>query len=149
MDMKSSKVLYLKIGIDPDVDKSGVATITPDFEELTTLTYFELFDYLKALQNAHNNNIKAYIECGFLNKSNWHKQTSKSSAFNAKIGENTGRNFETAKKICEMCEYLNIEHVKVRPSMRKLKSTEFKNLTKIKTRTNQEMRDAYMLVWGR
>jgi hypothetical protein len=32
-----------------------------------------------------------------LNKSNWHKKFGGSSAVNAKIGERTGANFETAK----------------------------------------------------
>ena len=90
-----------------------------------------------------------YVECGFLNKSNWHKKAGKSAAFNAKIGEYTGANFETAKKICEMCEYLNIPHVKVKPTASKKDSEFFKKLTGITTRTNQEQRDAFMLIYGR
>jgi hypothetical protein len=70
--------------------------------KLSNLTFFELFEELGFYKE-----IKpvVYVECGFLNKSNWHKKFGGSSAVNAKIGERTGANFETAKKIIEMCDY--------------------------------------------
>ena len=72
-----------------------------------------------------------------------------STAFNGKISERVGANHETAKKICEMCEDLGIEYTQVKPTRSKLKSEEFAKLTKIKAKTNQEQRDAFMLVFGR
>lgn len=136
------------IGIDPDVDKSGVAIIDGNNVTLDNLTFFKLFDYLKFYKEKERKPT-VYVECGFLNKSNWHKKAGKSAAFNAKIGEYTGANFETAKKICEMCEYLNIPHVKVKPTNSKKDSDFFKKLTGITFRTNQEQRDAFMLIYGR
>lgn len=140
----------MKIGIDPDCDKSGFALIYQNQTELTTLTFFELFDRFGQLINSFGNeNIKVYVECGFLNKSNWHRKVQGSSAINAKIGERTGANFETAKKICEMCEYYDLKYIKVKPTRKKLNAVEFKAITKIEKRTNQEMRDAFMVVYGR
>lgn len=136
------------IGIDPDVDKNGVAIIDGANVTIDNLTFFKLFDYLKFYKEKERKPI-VYVECGFLNKSNWHKKAGKSAAFNAKIGEYTGANFETAKKICEMCEYLNIPYHKIKPTNKKIDSDLFKQLTGVKFRTNQEQRDAFMLIHGR
>ena len=137
----------IKIGIDPDVTKSGFALTYQNQIELTTYSFFELFDRLGQLSKQHpKEKILVYVECGFLNKSNWHKLQKGSSNINAKIGERTGANFETAKKICEMCEYLGLKYIQVKPTRKKLNAAEFKAITKIEKRTNQEMRDAFMLV---
>ena len=143
----SKKIL---IGIDPDVEKSGVAFKAGKLIELANLTFFQLFDYLKFVkENQTDEKVIIYVECGFLNASNWHKKINQSASINAKIGERTGANFEVAKKICEMCEYLGIECVKVKPTRSKVNADFFKQITKIETRTNQEQRDAYMLIHGR
>jgi hypothetical protein len=72
------------IGIDPDVYKSGVAFINEKTITLKNLTFFELFDFLSFYKEKINKPI-VYIECGFLNKSNWHKKAGKSAAFNQKL----------------------------------------------------------------
>lgn len=136
------------VGIDPDIDKSGVAFSNGELIELKNLTFFELFEYLKTL-GSRTEKLYIYIECGYLNQSNWHKRADRSSAFNAKVGERTGANFETAKKIVEMCEYLKLQHFKIKPTRTKVKASFFKSLTGIQSRTNQEQRDAYMLIHGR
>ncbi len=140
-----SKIL---IGIDPDVEKSGVAFLQDNKLKLQNLGFFELFEMLKFYKERE---IKPmiYVECGFLNKSNWHKKTCKSAAFNAKIGEHTGANFETAKKIVEMCIYLGLPHFPIKPTKSKIDSATFQKVTGLKIRTNQEVRDAYMLIHGR
>ena len=136
------------IGIDPDVDKSGVAFLNGNELKLDNLTFFQLFDYLKDMKEIYKGLI-VYVECGFLNKSNWHKKSDKSAAFNSKIGEFTGANFETAKKIVEMCEYLKISHIKIKPTRSKISNDSFKQITGYTGRTNQEQRDAFMLIYGR
>ena len=136
----------LKIGIDPDVEKNGVAIKNGDDISLLNLTFFELFEKLKGLENK---NVKIYIECGYLNKSNWHKVGKGSAALNAKIGNSTGRNHEVARKIVEMCEYLNLDYKEVKPTSRKVDAKLFKTLTGISYRTNQEQRDACMLILGK
>lgn len=115
---------------------------------ITNHTFFEIFDILKYYKERE---VKptVYIECGFLNNSNWHKIAGESSAINAKIGERTGANFEVAKKLCEMCEYLKIPYVQIKPTRHKVNAKEFKVLTGIKQRTNQDERDSFMLIFGR
>lgn len=133
------------IGIDPDVDKSGVAFKNGKLFELSNLSFFQLFDFL-SFYKEREEKPTIYIECGYLNASNWHKKVNASASVNSKIGERTGANFETAKKIVEMCEYLGLEHVKVKPTRSKVNAEFFKQVTGFTQRTNQEQRDAYMLI---
>lgn len=132
------------IGIDPDVTKSGFAKKEGKEIILKNLDFFQLFDELSFYKERE---VKptVYIECGFLNKGNWHK-TNGSNSVNAKIGQRTGANHETAKKIVEMCIYLNIPFVEVKPTRAKVDAKFFQQITGIKTRTNQEQRDSYMLI---
>lgn len=149
-----SKIL---IGIDPDVDKSGVAYIGINKEmQLNNMTFFELFDYLAYAKKVSetmlitaNVPIKVYIEAGWLNKTNWHTSGKMNTATVAQIGARTGANHEVGRKIAEMCEYLKIDYELVRPTQSKVDAVYFKQLTKYQGRTNQEQRDAAMLIWGR
>ncbi len=143
--MPKEKIL---IGIDPDVDKSGVAFLNGNHLELNNLTFFELFDYLRDYKNEFKNLI-IYIECGFLNGGNRHLKLAGSHSLNSKIGERIGANHETAKKIIEMCEYLRITYFKVKPTRTKSTNEFFKQVTGYKGQTNQEQRDAFFLIFGR
>lgn len=140
----------IKIGLDPDTIKSGFSLINGSHYEITTLTFFEMFKRFKELiMHYGTEKIIVYVECGFLNKSNWHKKIGQSASVNAKIGERTGANFEVAKKICEMCEYLRLEYVQVKPTRSKVNSETFKAITGITKRTNQEERDSFLLIFKR
>jgi len=139
------------IGIDPDTEKSGFALKFGKEIQLKNLTFFELFETLSFIK--HNPDysgieIMVYVECGFLNGGNRHFQAASSTAYNGKISERVGANHEIAKKICEMCEFLKLSFTQVRPTKSKTDSNFFKQITKITDRTNQEQRDAAMLVWG-
>lgn len=133
------------IGVDPDVKENGVAIKKGEQVELVNLSFFDLFDLLVGLKQE---NLFVIVEGGWLNESNWHKNEKGSAALNAKIGSHTGANHETGKKIVEMLVYLKIKHVVVKPTKTKVKAHFFKAITKITQRTNQEMRDAYMLIHG-
>jgi len=136
------------IGIDPDVTKSGVAFKTKKEIRLSNLHFFELFEALARLRKENDKDkIQVFVECGFLNKGNWHK-TNGSNSVNAQIGQRTGANHEVAKKIVEMCDYLDIESIPVKPTKSKVNADFFRQITKIEKRTNQEQRDALMLIWG-
>jgi len=134
------------IGIDPDTEKSGVAVKSNELE-LYNMSFFELYDFLSNFKN-ETENIKVYIECGFLNGGNRHKVLAGSLSLNSKIGERIGANHEVAKKICEMCRHLEIEFIQVRPTKTKSNSDYFKKITGYTKRTNQEQRDACLLIWG-
>lgn len=152
MEVIKHKVL---IGIDPDVTKSGYARLDKNDGSfiLRNLTFFELYDtllyYSMAFENKITFQVEVFIEAGWLNKSNWHTSCKMSVALAAQIGQRTGANHETGKKIVEMCEYLNIKYTLVKPTKSKVDAKEFKTLTKYEGRTNQEQRDAAMLIVGR
>lgn len=139
------------IGIDPDIDKNGVA-IKTDSYELLNLTFFELFDKLISLKNIDD--LKVYVECGELNKTVYQVQNIPKGVRNikvycAQIGVKVGKNFSAANSIIQLCEYLGVEYVKVKPINRKLDKDQLKQYTGISKRTNQEQRDALMLIYGR
>jgi len=142
-----SKVL---IGVDCDVDKSGIAIyFSKDNFQLKNLRFFELFKLLKFYTLVQEMELEIYIEAGWLNKSNWHKLVNGSSNINAQIGQRTGANHETGKKIVEMCEYLGLKYHLIKPTKTKVDAVAFNKITNYKGRTNQEQRDAAMLVFGR
>jgi hypothetical protein len=137
--------MKLAVGIDPDTFKSGVAVWNRDERKLelkTTKTFFELFDYLK------ENRSRIYVvrvEAGWLHgKSNWTSRNTNKFA-GERIAKNVGSNHETGRKIIEMCQYLDIHHEEVLP-LGKVSRPYFEAVTKIKN-TNQDVRDAIMLVW--
>lgn len=138
------------IGIDPDVEKNGVAFKQGEVIELSNLTFFQLFDYLKFAKSkkTEDQEVLIIIEGGWLNKGNWHTKKKGSAALNAKIGSHTGANHETGRKIVEMVEYLELPYKVTRPSKSKIKANVFHKITGVIGRTNQEQRDAFMLIFG-
>jgi hypothetical protein len=138
------KKLY--IGIDPDTEKNGVAYWYTETKklELENLTFFELFDALKNLKI--RNQITVIIDAGWLNKTNFHVLGT-NKRVNGKIGERVGANHETGKKIAEMCVYLGIEFRLNKPNYKKVDKETFAKLTRYTGRTNQDTRDAGMLVY--
>lgn len=140
--------LAIVVGIDPDTDKSGVAAWRSYDKSyaLHNLKFFELFEYL---QNNKAIIRLVVVEAGWLNDSVWHGAGNKRSCVAARIGKNVGCNHETGRKIVEMCEYLKLHYEVVRPRNSKISHKEFGALTGIQERTNQEQRDAFMLVFGR
>ena len=143
------------IGIDPDTKKSGVAVYTEyplinDIFQLSNLSFFELFVFLLnwlTYANKAEQKILVIIDAGWLNKSNFHV-TGTNKKINGKIGERVGANHETGKKIVEMCEFLNIDHKLHKPTKSKVNADFFAKITNYKGRTNQDQRDAGMLVYG-
>ena len=140
------------IGIDCDVDKSGVATSENGKLLLDNLSFFDLQDYLISCKSK----IKiVVIEAGWLNKSVWHlpQSLSKMGASQAhRVGAETGRrvgqNHATGRLIVEMCVYLGLPYCLQRPTRAKLDSVQFNKMTGYVGRSNQEQRDAAMLIVG-
>lgn len=148
IEKKKDTTLY--IGIDPDRDKNGVALYSSadrNLIDLLNLRFFELLDFLKAKQ-VDNKKIMVVIEAGWENEGNWHTVASDTSRKSAKIGKWVGGNHEVGRKIVEMVEYLGIPYMTIVPKRRKVDAKEFSLYTKWDKRTNQEQRDAAMLVIG-
>lgn len=132
----------MKVGIDPDVKKIGVAVWDgDDFARLETMAFFELFDYM----TLNRTRIElVVIEAGWLNKRhNWHGGNQRTSQ---RISNNVGRNHETGRKIVEMCEYLELDYTLVQPRRSKFSAELFERTTGHKIK-NQDIIDAAMLVY--
>ncbi len=145
------------IGIDPDVDKSGVAHLSfPNREiELLTLPFPQLLDWLvwsadTAIEK--NQTLIVVVEAGWkVDKSNFHDIHGRAGQ---KLAKNVGANHETGKKIIEMCEHFGIEVIEQHPLKKtwkgrggKITHEEIAYFTEIKTSTNQEVRDALLIAW--
>lgn len=137
--------MKLIIGIDPDLDKSGVA-ILGDSLELKNMTFPEVVELFR---NEQDNIKKVVIEAGWLNKkSNFHGAYGQSKAKGEAIARNVGENHATGKLLDVMASSFGIATVLVRPTKTKLNAEQFNRLTGWQGRTNQEARDAGVLIWG-
>lgn len=153
------------IGIDPDADRNGVATLNRESRLLTadTMTFPELLDYLRYTQAqaaTARRNLRVIIEAGWLNKTHWHVGYNDSRQAAAAKGNAVGRNHETGRKIAEMCEHWSISYELIKPlplkagrvnlwhgKDGKISSEELTAITGLRGRTNQEARDAALLAW--
>ena len=136
----------IHIGIDPDLQKSGVCFIDgKTILELSVLPFFALIEKIKAA--AAEQPVMVIIEAGWLNETkNYHAAKNKSIA--ARIGANVGENHATGKLLEEAMVFYGISYKLVKPTTAKWNADFFKKVTNYPSRTNQEQRDALKLVWG-
>ena len=133
------------IGIDPDLTKSGVAILSPSLE-LKNLTFAETVELFRSQQA---NIKKVVIEAGWLTKkSNLHSRYGQTKTAGERIAKNVGENHATGKLLVEMAESLGLTVVLVRPTRSKKDAKEFNRITGWTGRSNQETRDAAMLIFG-
>lgn len=113
---------------------------------INSLSFFELYDMLTSYTSMIS---LVRIEAGWLNKkSNFHDRLGQSKQVGEKIASSVGANAETGRKIVEMCEYLKIPFELVKPlGTKNINAEKFKQTTGYSKRTNQDQRDAAMLVW--
>lgn len=158
MNLKIKK-LDIIIGIDPDVEKNGVARLNCKSKNLdiTALSFPDLLDYLRCAKRqaeVTGLNLRIVVEAGWMNKGNWHLNPKDTKAAAAAKGNQAGRNQETGRKIVEMCRHWQIDVDEVKPLVklwkgadRKITHEELAYFTGITGRTNQEGRDAALLAW--
>lgn len=136
----------LIIGIDPDLEKSGVAVLKDGSLRLDNMRFYDLTQYFEVNKDQIK---KVVIEAGWLNKkSNLHSRYGQSKRAGERIAKNVGENHATGKLLVEMAESLGLAVVLVKPTKSKKNSEEFNRITGWQGRTNQEQRDAGMLIWG-
>ena len=148
------------IGIDPDIEQSGVARL--DVAErkswAQTLPFPLLIEYVKSVcrQNM-DKKIAVVVEASWHRTHNWHLSRFDSPGVAAKKGYDEGRNHETGRKIVESLQHYGIPVIEQPPLRkiwqgpdRKITHTEITAITKWeKKRSNQEERDAMLLAWNR
>ena len=141
----------VRIGIDPDINKSGLAiTMNGALVRVEARTFFDLCEILNSAKNIARDvgaMLMVTIEAGWLiKKQNWHP--AQGGGVRDKIAKNIGENHAAGKLIARWCDEAGIPYELV-PPRGKVKSARFKRLTGWNKRANQDMRDAAMLIWGR
>lgn len=170
--MKTTPLEYLKnnksnfkkpkliIAIDPDVTKSGLTELDTDDRSINcySLTFPVLIEFLQNYNKKSEAGLDliVVVEAGWLNLSNWHTDRAESTAYNAKIGNSTGRNHQVGILIVEMCHHYGIEVVEQRPLKKiwkgakgKISHEELKSFVhNLPNRTSQDIRDSVLIAWN-
>ena len=142
------------VGIDPDTNKSGIATYYNGELLVEALAFPALIEKLYMLATLPND-VLVVVEAGWLNeKSNFHgKQGGRAE----RIAKNVGSNHQTGKHIIEMAKYYGLEVVEQKPFNKGWKGRDGKithdelnyilkhNGMKEEKQTNQEKRDAALI----
>lgn len=151
---------HYTIGIDPDVEKNGVAVVEKETKKLecSALTFAQTLDYLQWVCSRASEvgaEVKVYIEAGWLNRTNWHLQRTDNRGQVVAKGVSQGRNEQVSRLLGEMCEAYGMQWQFVKP-FRKVWSGRDRKITHdelcavtgmVYGRTNQEMRDAALIAW--
>ena len=146
------------IAIDPDTEKSGVATLDLDGMKVhaEAMPFPVLLDELSNTQClSRGKNFKVIVEGGWLvSKSNYHYAKGKGGE---RIAKNVGANHETGRKIVEMLAHWGIEHEVIHPLKKCWKGRDGKiTLAELNSllrgmgiremgRCNQDVRDAVLI----
>lgn len=149
------------IAIDPDVDKSGVATLDVRNKNfaglgLTNLSFPDLIHYVAEFKRKYENTpFIVIVEAGWMAQGNWHLSFKETKQRAASKGYDVGRNHETGHKIVECLKHFGVEvleHYPLRKCWKgkdgKITHEELAYFTGISGRTNQDARDAALLAWN-
>lgn len=143
--MTTFKDAQIIIGIDPDLEKSGVAILGSDLQ-LKNLTFHETVELFRNEQDSIK---KVVIEAGWENKkANFRVGGNHSRQVNEQISRRVGMNHATGILLAEIAQAMGIAVLLVKPTKSKLDAKEFNKITGWQGWTNQEVRDAAMLVYG-
>lgn len=144
------------IGIDPDVDKSGVAVYQEELDtiKISSITFAQIVSVFACIADYSNaSDYLVVVEASWLNKSNWHLSSSDTKRSACAKGVSVGRNMQVGKCLVEVARELGLNVVEQKPLLKrwrgkdgKITHEELCNLIQIhKSRTNQEERDACLL----
>lgn len=144
------------IGIDPDVEASGVATLIRGTKKIdaTTMTLPVLMDYLRRVRYP-TLTIAVVVEASWTTAHNFHSLPSDSKAVAAKKGYHVGRNHQIGIDIADIARHFSLD-VRLQPPLRKIWKGKDRKITHEEIcaitgytakRSNQEERDAMLLAW--
>lgn len=146
------------IGIDPDVEASGVATLIRGTKKIdaTTMTLPALMDYLRRVRNEYPTlTVTVVVEASWTTAHNFHTLYSDSKAVAAKKGYHVGRNHQIGIDIADIARHFSLD-VRLQPPLRKIWTGKNRKITHEEIcaitgytakRSNQEERDAMLLAW--
>lgn len=138
------------IGIDPDIDNSGVAVFDDAKRRIVFADAMPLPDLILFLVKDTQSIKLVRIEAGWLNKRKNYKRIDKPyySLREVQASEarayHTGRNHEIGMQIEAFCKYHKIKYQLIKPSTKKWDATTCKKITQIATK-NQDVIDAIRL----
>lgn len=163
------------IGIDPDIEASGIGIVTIDADGKVATSIgrhplpglVERLVHFKAGQDADARfgdsvpDTRIYIEAGWLNQGNWHISPRDTKQVAAAKGRAAGRNHQIGIDLSDFLSHHRISHDLVRPLQkcwkgpdRKITHQELDTIIRwvnhtgmTKKRSNQEERDALLLAW--
>lgn len=144
------------IAVDPDADKSGVAVLDTEKRDFVFVGSLSFVDTINKIHDYQDDTSMVIVEAGWLVSHNWHISHSMNKEVCAKIGQQTGRNHETGRKLIEcingILNYSPVyEHRPLKKCWKgregKITAKELQLFTKYDKRTNQDQRDAMLLSW--
>lgn len=144
----------IQIGIDPDIEKPGVAIIEDGkYTAVTSMTMPDLFDLIAS----HRGKTAVVFHVEDVNTDSATYYRDKSTARNKQAVQNTisqrvGMVKGAAMTICHVIEHYDCRLMMVKPKSRAHKTAKheadyFKRITGWQGRTNQDSRDAAMLIF--
>lgn len=148
------------VGIDPDVDKSGLVVIDKKMRRVThaeALDFPGVLVYLNLLKQEHAKEPMAVLvvleDSDF--SVNWHYNSHDSKAVCAAKGRSVGMCHATARHLRECCVNMGLPVMMQQPLRKFWKGKEGKItheeaalfIPGLPTKTNQEVRDAALLAW--
>ena len=150
------------IGIDPDVDKCGYALLHTENKEILDARAIHFPRLIEEIKGNHNGlklvgkSLIVVVEAGWMHGGNWHLHPKDSKNKAAMKGNAVGRNHETGRKLIECLRYYDIEVIEQMPLKKcwrgpegKITHDELSYFVKgLPRTTNQESRDAVLLVWN-
>lgn len=136
----------LLIGLDADVDRSGLAIWNPVAKSFVQLSDYSLFELFVKLGDLHQRfELMVYLEDANLIKAVWHKG-------GRGAAKNVGKNMAIAKQIRVFMDAQKIPYRLLKPNgYSKYDHQAFCKLTgwPVSEKTNPEKRAAAMMVFGR
>lgn len=144
------------IGIDPDVEASGVATLIRRTKKIdaTTMKLPALMDYLRRVRYP-TLTVAVVVEASWTTAHNSHLLPFDNKAVAAKKGYHVGRNHQIGIDIADIARHFSLD-VRLQPPLRKIWKGKDRKITHEEIcaitgytakRSNQEERDAMLLAW--
>lgn len=146
------------IGIDPDVEASGVATLIRGTKKIdaTTMTLPALLDYLRRVRNEYPTlTVAVVVEASWTTAHNFHLLPFDNKAVATNKGYKVGRNHQIGIDIADIARHFSLD-VRLQPPLRKIWKGKDRKITHEEIcaitgytakRSNQEERDAMLLAW--
>lgn len=132
------------IGVDPG-KKTGVAIWDKKEKRIIGLTTTDFWGIIYTIKY-QTEPITVVIENPNLNKPTFDRGANAKA--NTRISQNVGSNKREAELIIDYCKRNSVPCIEVRPNKAKWSQKEFEQVTGLKTRTNEHVRDAARLVIG-